>query len=298
MNSLLSILFDSGEHVCLAQNKFGTRSFNRDLTPRSPPIFVCINPLQIGTRRLDENVASYRNLMFESDTDGFSLEDQDRLFKNCGLPWATIVDSGNKSLHAILSLETPLTSKAEYKRLHRMIREGLNKIAGREVIDKSNNNPSRFSRYPGTVRPETGRMQTLIHAGRRCSANELQAWFTEHSIEAPPEFVAQPIVQCPPSLQETQWMHFVSRTTLRFFQEGAPLGDRHRALYAATCNMVEIGLGLQTIVKIFEEVYPKIAGGSLNRSEFVRCIRNAFLMAKYNEEIAPEDELEGWVAGL
>ena len=57
-------------------------------------------------RRADLNCTSLKNLMFEID--GIPLDDQLELLFRSGIPWTAIVFSGNKSYHAILSLEDNL----------------------------------------------------------------------------------------------------------------------------------------------------------------------------------------------
>lgn len=135
--------------------------------------FFCINPLHpdkdldhekkewykeyVG-RRADINVTSFQNFMFEMDST--SLTNQLRILEGCGIPWTSIVYSGSKSYHAILSLFEPLDVPAHeqasidyYKTIWRSLAAKINAYAqkleiGENVIDPSSINPSRLSRYP------------------------------------------------------------------------------------------------------------------------------------------------------
>ena len=114
-------------------------------------------------RRADLNCTSLKNLMFEID--GIPLDDQLELLFRSGIPWTAIVFSGNKSYHAILSLEDNLGEphtqegveqyKQVWKRLAALINsEHAGKIVGLQdgVLDEATKNPSRFSRFPNYMR--------------------------------------------------------------------------------------------------------------------------------------------------
>ncbi len=132
-------------------------------------------------RRADINATSLRNFIFESD--GIALDDQLELLYRSGIPWASIVYSGNKSYHAILSLERdigqPHTEEGiqQYKQIWKRIAAYLNSIYAPGVlslqdgvIDPSTGNPSRFTRFPNSMR--LGHKQRLEFMGRRCSEME------------------------------------------------------------------------------------------------------------------------------
>jgi len=162
--------------------------------------FFCINPLDGARdhgffvnekyseeipRRADLNVIKYRNFLFEIDC--LSLEDQLKLFSASGIPFTTLVYSGGKSYHAILSLAEPLDlephlpeSVAAYKHVWKRLAAKID-LAGRKLgfeysvgessfVDPACKNPSRFSRRPGE-QGEGRKLQELLFIKNRISAD-------------------------------------------------------------------------------------------------------------------------------
>jgi len=166
-------LFDKDEQISVCQTVYSCSLTLRD--EREPGEFFIINPLSGG--RKDENVTKYRNFLFEID--GSSLKDQLVLVeKKIALPYSTLVFSGNKSFHWIVSLETPLVEKRSYDFVFQWI---LNIIG---TADPQTKNPSRLSRYPEVVRKDTDKMQRLVYVHGRINNDTLMAWlekFPEHT---------------------------------------------------------------------------------------------------------------------
>jgi hypothetical protein len=117
-------------------------------------------------RRADCNVAQYRNFLLELD--GMPLEEQEKYVRDL-VPVTSVTYSGSKSNHFIISLEQPLSGLPEYqlwaRRLHKLVTKA----------DHTTKNPSRLSRLPFRVRPETGLEQKLLHLGARIPNSELEA---------------------------------------------------------------------------------------------------------------------------
>jgi hypothetical protein len=188
-----TLLFDLGESICSG----GLYDTNiEDGIDSVKDEFFCINPLSIHDwefgekegrsfnvpRRADMNVTSFRNFLFEMDT--ITLYEQLEILRGCDIPWTSIVYSGGKSYHAILSLEQPLsgvhtdagirTYKAVWAQLAAKINEYSNSLGyGSSVIDTSCKNPSRLSRVPFFVR-STGIAQDLKHLGDRIGIDEFR----------------------------------------------------------------------------------------------------------------------------
>lgn len=149
----LSKLFEAGERTCYAPDAFETAIWP---APTSQDLFFCINAL--SGPRADANVASYRNFLLELDN--IPLPEQiDLVTKR--LPVTSIVFSGGKSYHFIVSLLEPVQTEADYRRVWRGLYEAV------PEADKSTKNPSRFSRLPGVLRPDTGLYQELVYLGDR-----------------------------------------------------------------------------------------------------------------------------------
>ena len=196
MKEFFITLFDSGEGICTG-NAFATEVHKY---PKEGEFF-CINPLdslrdhgaflganydEYTPRRADLNVTCFRNFMFEIDS--LPLEDQLKLFNNSLIPFSTIVYSGGKSYHAILSVdggaigeEHTLEGIDNYKNIWRRLAARLDKEATRmgytypeglaTFIDASCKNPSRLSRFPDVPR-DNGNRQEVVRIASRISKLE------------------------------------------------------------------------------------------------------------------------------
>lgn len=187
------LLFRSGDQICVG-DQFATEVGPQPIKASAP--FYSLNPLHPSLdhvkaadgaitafkstgRRADLNVTRFHNFLFEMDNTPLDVQLQH--LQSCGIPWATIVYSGGKSYHAILSLEQPLEAKPHttegidaykqtWKTLAAVITQRLNQPL--TLLDSACQNPSRLTRTPGAVR-DNGNVQELIQLGRLCSADEL-----------------------------------------------------------------------------------------------------------------------------
>lgn len=114
---------------------------------RDAGAWVCFNPLD-GEGRGNKNVTAYRYALVESDS--VPKDRQRGMIEALGLPVAALVDSGGKSVHAIVRVDAP--DLEEYRKRVNLLYEYCAK-KGFEV-DTQNKNPSRLSRMPGAVRGE------------------------------------------------------------------------------------------------------------------------------------------------
>jgi hypothetical protein len=170
-DDLKKILFQSDEQVYIG-NAFGTQP----CTQYKRGEFFCINPL--SGPRSDLNVSALRNFLFEIDT--LALDEQLKLLEPLKPFFASIVYSGGKSYHAIVSLETALPGPGtregieSYKATWNTIARSLeSKMGNRVKFDTACQNPSRLSRFPGWHRTR-GNMQELIHLGCFISQEKLR----------------------------------------------------------------------------------------------------------------------------
>lgn len=164
LNDFLSLLFDKEDWTCFTASPNGTAVFYE---PSPTDLFFSINPLHSDVdlnptlpyhkpsraRRADHNVTKYRNFLIELDS--MPLEEQVD-YVTSKLPVTSIVYSGGKSYHFIISLTSPIPSKAEYDLTFKRIQKLLPKI------DKACKNPSRLSRLPFSIRPDTANEQRLV----------------------------------------------------------------------------------------------------------------------------------------
>lgn len=147
------------------------------------PFFI-INPLsgdehmnQSGrlSNRCDAAVKSFKYVLVEFDgreNEGiYSLENQLAFFCKINLPIAALTYSGNKSIHALVSLGDRIRSLDDW---NREVKNVLYNTVLRPLgADSANSNPSRMSRLPGHMRHDqnpqgnmfrpTGKLQRLIY---------------------------------------------------------------------------------------------------------------------------------------
>lgn len=121
--------------------------------------WIRINPT---TGPNDKNVTRYAYSLAESDD--LSIEDQKKLFINFKLPIATLVESGGKSVHALIKIDAK--DETEYKQRVSFLYDWLAKH--NFIVDENNKNPARLSRLPGVMR--NGKLQTLIATDIGCSS--------------------------------------------------------------------------------------------------------------------------------
>lgn len=180
--AFINTLFDPYQKSCytkLANGRFLSKF------PKKTDLFFCINALHPELdlnptkeyhapdkpRRADHNVICFRNFLLEIDD--IPVEEQQELLKSRNLPYTSAVYSGSKSVHFIISLKEPLKDINEYRhlalRLHALIPEA----------DPTSKNPSRLSRLPNSIRPDTGNMQKLLYLGDRIDNNYLLSLLPE-----------------------------------------------------------------------------------------------------------------------
>ena len=145
------IIKDLRKHRKL-EDAFGT--FNDDAGG-----WIRINPT---TGPSDKSVTRYAYSLAESDD--LSIEDQKKLFINFKLPIATLVESGGKSVHALVKIDAK--DEAEYKQRVSFLYDWLAKH--KFVVDENNKNPARLSRLPGVMR--NGKLQKLVATDIGCAS--------------------------------------------------------------------------------------------------------------------------------
>ena len=139
--------------------------------------WIRFNPLD-GRGVKNENVTAWRYALVESDK--IPVEEQARRIEGLQLPCAALVESGGKSLHAIVHIGA--ADPAEYRRRVEYLYEACRK-AGLDP-DTQNKNPSRLSRMPGATRG--GKVQRLVavHTGQP-SFEAWQAWVEGQTDDLP-----------------------------------------------------------------------------------------------------------------
>lgn len=238
-------LFKENEMLCLTDSVFGTGLCTRSDAHYSDVQFFSINPL--ATSRKDSNVTCFRNILLEFDT--LPPAQQLELLKT--VPHTTLVWSGGKSYHAIISLSTPCESRLEYDALVRRIHAKV------PQCDKSTKNPSRLSRCPEVLR-DSENMQTLVTVNPPLNKETLEQWL------GPEPVVHKSVYNTKPHLTRV-----VSGTTKWFLDNGAAPGMRNSELFNVACELTRAGY---SELEILELVLPVL---DLNNKEIRNTIKSA-----------------------
>jgi hypothetical protein len=188
--SLLNLLFNKGESVCVSPSVLGYHSVTqedlfKDKLQMTPPEdaynnksfyikpeeiqLIALNPI-IGFRR-DENVKAYRTFLVEIDFG--ALKEQYEYIQSLQMPYSVCIFSGSKSLHYGIVLDEDLPDESSY----RLVSEWILKIV--EKADQKTKNPSRSIRFGGNVRKETGRLMKVLELKKRVRYQDLMSWLTK-----------------------------------------------------------------------------------------------------------------------
>jgi hypothetical protein len=125
---------------------------SRILSPEREGIFVRINPFKPSLYSgSDNDVSAYRHVLVEFDDK--PKAEQEKLFRDSGLPITVLIDSGGKSIHAWVRVDAP--NRKEWDARRDII---YSSIPG---IDAKNKNPSRYSRLPGAWRSPVSQQKLL-----------------------------------------------------------------------------------------------------------------------------------------
>ena len=121
--------------------------------------WIRINPT---TGPSDKSVTRFAYSLAESDS--LPIEEQQKFFINSKLPIAALVESGGKSVHAIVKIDAE--DETEYKQRVNFLYDWLSKHSF--VVDENNKNPARLSRLPGAERD--GKLQKLLATNIGCES--------------------------------------------------------------------------------------------------------------------------------
>lgn len=193
LKNFLSVLFNSGEQVCVSNSQYAYMSIpveelynesvtlvsaNPDIKPRSVSVrnlnLIALNPI-VGNRE-DVNCVAFRSFLVEMD--GMDLKDQYSYIKEMRMPYSACVFSGGKSLHFAITLSEDLGTLDTYRYLSSWILNVMKKA------DQSTKNPSRCIRIAGGIRD--GKEQKLVELKARVSLEELNAWLSQFEHLRPP----------------------------------------------------------------------------------------------------------------
>ena len=192
----LQLLFDNGDWCAINDTIFkATQACSLEHAAKNMSIYMAVNPIKQSTTRGQANVTRNSAWLLEADKKYIDfktpmkdesgrdvevpIEEQRQAILDSGIPFATVVFSGGKSLHVIprvnqhLSEETWLAVWHAFS--HVLWQYGLR-------VDPQTCDRARWTRRPGVMR-DTGKWQTLEMTGKRVDLDELEAWFAKHGID-------------------------------------------------------------------------------------------------------------------
>lgn len=115
-----------------------------------------------ATGAKDEHVTRYAYVLVESDS--MPIEEQKKFLINQKLPIAALIESGGKSVHAIVKVDA--SNETEFDQRTSFL---FDYLAQRQFqIDEANKNPARLSRLPGAMR--NGNIQRLLATNIGCAS--------------------------------------------------------------------------------------------------------------------------------
>lgn len=240
-------LFDPHEQICVADQVTGVAVMPLTVAIAAPVQFFSINPLKDS--RKDTNVTRFRNILLEFD----DIAPDAQLAEIAKIPHTSVVWSGGKSYHCIISLENPCFNKAEYDALVARI------YAKVPNCDKSTKNASRLSRVPEAVR-DNGNKQTLIYIDGRVPDKELSDWLGPAPI----------LYERPPRPIHSKNDALLPDTTRHYLAFGSAPGKRNDDLFRAACDLARAGYNYQEVLEMVEGIC------DLSLRERVVAVQSAF----------------------
>lgn len=276
-DSLLRLMFEDGEGVCVSPNKFGYYSlplreiFNSeeiiltspsdkmgDLKAPVSELRLCsINPC--NGKRDDQSVTAYRSFLVEAD-DG-PLAQQMEYIRQSGLPWSACVFSGNKSLHFAVVLDKPLPGYKTWRYIAEWILSAL------PQVDQSTKNPSRSIRLPGPSRGD--KHQKLVKIRDRVSLDDLMKWLSKHP-EARPQ--KQEEERAP---SENPNFNLIAPWVKKELIEGIDESrGRNNRWFAIGCELALAGYSRDDIIHILEPYFEE--SSDFKRDEWLTALGSAY----------------------
>lgn len=251
------ILFDKGEYTCFAPNKYGTKVYSaHSKGPKAETEFYSINPHIKGTTRAGANVESFRNILIEIDLDSegneISRKDQEAMFQKLNIPYSTMVWSGGKSYHAIISVIEGFEDRSHYEQAvlacYRVLQN--NGVPNDEQVK----DPSRLSRCAGSLR--FNQLQEVHDLRGRITLHQFESWLASYDEEIKIPTYTMRNVDAPTGVSAATYQEkvdFVLKYKMSSPKLGTDIQGNHnnwqvtfcRFLRATGLNEHEVGMALR-----------------------------------------------------
>lgn len=169
LKQFLDMLFDDSDRIFVADNLYtGTPLSKNEITSGQ---YFCLNACLGGRKR--ENLTKFRNFLIEIDEDPVTKQPISQreqvllIHQKYKVPYSTVVNSGNKSVHFIISLEEPLDNFEEYELIANWIKNIV------VEADTSVFVPEKLTRFIGGTNQKTGKEQKGFIPQRGRISNQL-----------------------------------------------------------------------------------------------------------------------------
>lgn len=248
-------LFDPGQTTCFSETAFGTSVYHIDNIQETYPtynrlMYFSVNSLR--DHRYDHNVTCFRNFLIENDNVK-SIPEQIELVKRIKMPYSTVTYSGSKSLHFIISLETPLTDEKLYRYIadwiHNIINDGLPEEM---QFDSKTKNPSRFTRVPGGTNIKrdadgnitNNKVQSLIELKGRVPDSVMEDWLLLHEHLKPTVKTYNNITP-----NDTANPLLLKKWSTYLLDNGINSGKRNTSFFEMSFDFIQAGFSLEEAIK-------------------------------------------------
>ncbi len=243
----LDVLFDKSDEKCFGDNIWDIRLSG---APKPSTEFVSLNPLK-GTRRT-ANVAIFRNILIELDKG--SVDSQLAYIAKIGLPHSTLTFSGGKSIHCVISLESPAKDLEEYRRLVELVYTAYDKTK----LDGSCKDPSRFTRLAGGYRKDKAAYQTSLFVDKRISDDILHSWLIGRLGMNKWRNLLLPAKR-PTRIKKVVEAKSLSQNTKSLIEDGlCSEASRHASFTKAAAQMVHTGYDYEEIFDLLQGPFEAI----------------------------------------
>jgi len=199
-----------------------------DLTEPVEGKYFCVNPMKKGQSRKQLNLAGRRNFLIEFDE--LTIKEQWTAIEKYDIPYNTIVFSGNKSLHVIISLDKDI-DKAYYRNIAQRMKLVITEA------DKACFEPARLSRLGCAKQP-------VKAYGNKITINVLEAWLDSHGQNK--EEYEQKAEKFQAAMKRRHGK--LNQTTLRLLAGDIPEAEAHRAAISSAKNLQEMDYGKEEII--------------------------------------------------
>lgn len=275
---ILNLLFDKEDTVAVSNGPYSYHSIPQDailsgevtLVSQNTDIknktiktveltHLCINACK--GFRADSSITKFRTFLLEIDTG--TLQSQFNYIKSLNIPYSCTIFSGSKSLHTAIVLEEPIKDEKLYRYFYKWI---LNVAA---LCDQQVKNPSRCIRFPGNIRPETGKEQKLLQLKSRIKIEDLLNWLKKYP-------------ECKPKIREKKaltnggnfaklslWVKEIMKTGNINYE-----GGRNRRWYSLFCNFANAGYSMEESITILEKFFQEES--DFRKKEWLTCAKSAF----------------------